>query len=494
MQGSESQQHVAIERASASLPCKLLIGGKGEVGQAPLAAALLQVVQEAPLHLLSLPVLVVEGEGDAALGCVRLLAEAFRRATTSQPIVLFLPRLDAWAVSRVVADPDEVDEAETVECQQPPALPTTSPFRGLLPIGARGSLVDEPMASPRRAEAHREAVVHAGQPTSPRHLTQQQQATKRALVKGCYQGTTADKDGVSTPGVEISVLSDVWNVFEQVLKQASSSQPILVLATTNMDPISLPPALLSFFGGQAAVDGCVGGDGQTAAGSGQPSSMVMLGSSSPEAWREAMAAALDLASEAIANTLTPEGHRDASKRHRSHLPEQAERSAPLRPAAGVQRAEPWAVMNSGLATAPDYNENELREGVQLHERVVTAICLVSQRLWSDPRARAVSAAQASAGAPVDGREERESLLDVTKRAIAGGYNSLEEFQQAVQLTAEAVRRARGSGSRGHGGGNNEGRGHSTRAAAASALADEVVLDKQCYKRYELELNNRAFLS
>lgn len=60
-------------------PCKLLLCGEEDAGQALVAGALLKMVQGVQVHTISLPVLVLGGSGDTSAGLVQLLGEALRR-------------------------------------------------------------------------------------------------------------------------------------------------------------------------------------------------------------------------------------------------------------------------------------------------------------------------------------------------------------------------------------------------------------------------------
>jgi hypothetical protein len=70
------QQHV---------PCKLLLCGRGEKGQQAVAGALLRVLgSTATIAVVSLPHIVLAGNGDAAQGCVSLVREAMSRHASAQ--------------------------------------------------------------------------------------------------------------------------------------------------------------------------------------------------------------------------------------------------------------------------------------------------------------------------------------------------------------------------------------------------------------------------
>ena len=62
--------------SEAPAPCRLLICGSGEQGQAQLAGALLQALRDAGGCTLTLPSLIVAGQGDVVKGIARALKQA----------------------------------------------------------------------------------------------------------------------------------------------------------------------------------------------------------------------------------------------------------------------------------------------------------------------------------------------------------------------------------------------------------------------------------
>ena len=62
------------------VPCKLLLAGEGDRGQQALAGAMLRLLgNQATVAVVSLPHIVVTGNGDAVQGCTSLMQEALRR-------------------------------------------------------------------------------------------------------------------------------------------------------------------------------------------------------------------------------------------------------------------------------------------------------------------------------------------------------------------------------------------------------------------------------
>lgn len=75
-------------QAQTPRPCKLLLCGEEDAGQAQVAGAVLKLLQGVQVHTVSLPVLVVGGSGDTSAGLVQMLGEALRRycAVTGQSL------------------------------------------------------------------------------------------------------------------------------------------------------------------------------------------------------------------------------------------------------------------------------------------------------------------------------------------------------------------------------------------------------------------------
>lgn len=76
---------------------RLLVSGHGAAGQSELAAAVLKLLGSAAgaaVHTLSLPGMLLLGDGDAAAGLVAGVREALARTGRGQLLVLFLPRIE----------------------------------------------------------------------------------------------------------------------------------------------------------------------------------------------------------------------------------------------------------------------------------------------------------------------------------------------------------------------------------------------------------------
>lgn len=79
----------------------LLLSGHGAAGQPELAAAVLQLLgaaSAAAVHSLSLPAMLLAGEGDISRGLVAGVKEAVARTGRGQLLVLYLPRIEVGGV------------------------------------------------------------------------------------------------------------------------------------------------------------------------------------------------------------------------------------------------------------------------------------------------------------------------------------------------------------------------------------------------------------
>ncbi|KAL0019633.1 hypothetical protein WJX77_006506 [Trebouxia sp. C0004] len=114
--------------------------------------------------------------------------------------------------------------------------PTGTRAAGHSPQPDQGSLASPTMSLPSPQGS--KAV-----PTSPVQASQHQEAM--AFLDKEREG--------NAQSVEVYVLSEIWKVFEQVVKQIPATQPLLVLAICQRSPEQLPPVLLRFFQSHAAV-------------------------------------------------------------------------------------------------------------------------------------------------------------------------------------------------------------------------------------------------
>ncbi|KAK9917355.1 hypothetical protein WJX75_003478 [Coccomyxa subellipsoidea] len=249
--------------------------------------------------------IVVAGCGDSALGCVSTVRKAAQKASPGQLTVLFLPRIDGWAVTRTLVETSDAEAAEPATpgahaskncsriAQGCSAAAVSSPFRGLVSLEARGSESPSrawraqfpplPATSSRLSAGFspfrspgRTSVPHGGEWDPPlvgrrlsgllvakgddpdeagpsaagRDSIEQNGLTLPAA--GC-EAAAGDDALSASMDVEAVCVSELWMVFEQTLRESSPSHPLLILATSHCKPAELPPLLTSFFGGGSSV-------------------------------------------------------------------------------------------------------------------------------------------------------------------------------------------------------------------------------------------------
>eukprot|EP00887_Chlorella_sp_A99_P007781 scaffold20.g7781.t1 len=198
-------------------PCRLLLAGEGEQGQEAAAGAALRLLEGCPTHLLSLPSLLVAGEGDVTAGVVSLATEALRRASPGAPCVLHLPRLEAWALSQARVPAGGISDSDEQAGEQGGRLPVAptphgatprggggtphrgfpvapSPFSGLLPLEERGH--DTPSVA--RALRALRSAVHTRRRSM--QLLQPQQQQQPVPAAGAEQAAAS---GHPAPAVQL---------------------------------------------------------------------------------------------------------------------------------------------------------------------------------------------------------------------------------------------------------------------------------------------------
>ena len=79
--------------------CRLLLAGEGELGQEAAAGALLRLLEGLEVHAISLPALIVAGNGDACQGCVSLIHEALRRCVMTNAITYVTDPVDGLSLT-----------------------------------------------------------------------------------------------------------------------------------------------------------------------------------------------------------------------------------------------------------------------------------------------------------------------------------------------------------------------------------------------------------
>jgi hypothetical protein len=395
----------------------LLLAGEGELGQGLAAGALLRLLAGRPDAAVSLPALVARGSGDPAAGAAALVAEAAALATPAAPAVLFLPRLDSWAVE-VLAE--EAEEAVH---------------------GAGGS-----------GASAADAGGAGGAPSPFAGL---------AAPKGWRAAAAAAGDAV----VEAAALTEAWAVFVAALRQAPPAQPLLLLATAHRGLSGLPADLLAFFGAPGAA-------AELPAGAGG-------GAWAEAARRAAAAAAASAAGRAAAALLErlapPAPEPAAGGEGGAGAGAEAEDGE----SAATDAANDTEALLNGGGALPGLNADEAARGRALHAQVVRFALGLGRALLRDRRARAAGAwAGGRRGAPryvsfegVGAAAAAGALLSL--EALRGAAAEV-----AAAVAAAAREDARGGGGGGGGGGGAPRLGCREAPALAAALQDEV--DARCH--------------
>jgi hypothetical protein len=385
-------------------PCRLLVGGAGERGQAAVAGAALRLLEGCPAHAVSLPTLVVEGAGDAAAGCVAVVAEALRRADRSAPCVLYLPRLETWAVARIEVEAEAEaggdggaspargagHSAGGAAAPQRPCAAAPSPMNGLVSLERRGGAAATPGRAPRGGASPGGGAAAPGQ-----------------------LGGAKEEEEEEEEALEVAALSDAWSVFESLLREAPPSQPLLVLATCHADLDSLPDDLLAFFGG--------------------PRAAVELAEPAPAARDAAVARAAAAAADVVAARAT------AALLERLRPPPRPWGGGGGAGGGGDAAPEgdlPQAAGREDFSCR--YNVAEMERGRALYVQAMRFMNELGRRLLRDRRSRAAGA-WVRGGALRRGRERFCSFEgDVARPAACSQFSSLDQLPAAAAATERAL--------------------------------------------------------
>jgi len=317
-------------------PSRLLLAGNDELGQESASGAMLKLLEGCQIHTLSLPALLVQGHGDPTAGCAALVGEALRRAEKNMPTVLYLPRIETWAMvstggggrgggggyivqgsseddeeadsgiveEKTPADNDGGNKMKTRRRRRrgngtaaagitspPVQLDNTngggggggggggfkiapSPLRGLL------NLQDRVGTSPTFATT----VLSPPLPPPPpsQHRLQQQQLQEEADKK--QQEEEEEEEGAMVDKIQPS---EPWLVLEALLRQSSTEIPVLIVATCHLGSENLPDCMVSFFSSSSSGDSNKG----TTAGNGIVNFAIESEVEERTQWGEAMKAA-----------------------------------------------------------------------------------------------------------------------------------------------------------------------------------------------------------
>lgn len=226
-----SDQEAAASPASVpnrprdAVHCRVLIAGQQDSGQIAVAAPALHLLRDASFVTISLPSALFAGDGDVVSGAAQLLRNALHRAHHGKLLVVYLPRLEIWAVEL----PDEAGATvaghglDDAHAQLRTAVMTDS--EGALLMGLQAQ-------APRRP-AMRDARSNLACPATA--------GVSRQQVQPAAVHST---DSSAAFGRAVSA---AWSVVQQMLSEVPRSQPLLVLATAEARPADLPSQVTDFF-------------------------------------------------------------------------------------------------------------------------------------------------------------------------------------------------------------------------------------------------------
>lgn len=243
----ESSSWQSLNRSLCLAPsCRVLLASSGPCGQELTARLALRLMNNCSYHSVHLPSMLLQAQGDAVLGCVKLVQEAMRKATGQQLLVFYLPRVELWAISR----PGEIQGsnlsasleggASMMDKWAPSSL--ASPGQDLNPVSA-GTVV-LPSGEMALAWEHQEQL--RGGPSNSGFSSQ------AILISQRYAGSPSRPDNDEDHGDGGLQATPLWRVFEQTLKQVPPSQQTLVLATSHLQLSDMPTPILDFFDSRAS--------------------------------------------------------------------------------------------------------------------------------------------------------------------------------------------------------------------------------------------------
>ncbi|CAK0741288.1 hypothetical protein CVIRNUC_001313 [Coccomyxa viridis] len=209
---------VHVRHGDAHQACRLLVAGQGEKGQEAVGGALLKLLGGCPCAVLGLPQLMAAGMEGSPAGLLSLLRAKAGRVPDGLPLVLYLPRVEAWASGAVQQDApaSELSAASDAAMGQ---------------MQRQGPAVSAPLSGLQQ---------HSGD-------------WRCEIVQGCSperRQTGPAADGAHTVVTEACVMSELFMLLQQALGRVASTQPLIVLATAHVLPEDMHPDLLRFFCGK----------------------------------------------------------------------------------------------------------------------------------------------------------------------------------------------------------------------------------------------------
>ena len=240
--------------------------GSGAAGHVAVSALLRLLAGCSSVVSLSLPGLLLQGQGDAVEGCMQLVGEAVRRATHARTLLLYLPWFELWACTSAPAPGPSLTFGPPT-CTSPHA---SSASRSHMAVSTSVVTIPGQHATAATAGAGRGggpelAALELTYGRVTDHSNHPARQTHRLLpVAGGAGGAAADGgvtagSGGSTgcdggPAEDAprychsySCITPTWTVFEQLVRQVPPNQPLLVLATCAALPPGLPQQIRDFF-------------------------------------------------------------------------------------------------------------------------------------------------------------------------------------------------------------------------------------------------------
>eukprot|EP00899_Mesostigma_viride_P028470 jgi/Mesvir1/8808/Mv02711-RA.1 len=223
---------------------RVLVSGTGACGQLALCRSLLRAMEGVPVLTLSLPAMVVHGDGCAEQGCYRIAAEAQRLA----PAILFLPELDHWAVRRASSASIAASElgstataaAGTRGCTGATAAAAAAAAgaRATAAAGAAGGAAAGGAAAFSGTTAGTRgntcAAAAGAATTSAVAGTASNPGKHKGRTSSLLLGAVTDADLVATR---------LWKIFLSVIKGVPRRCPLMLLACSSVPSAALPPCV-----------------------------------------------------------------------------------------------------------------------------------------------------------------------------------------------------------------------------------------------------------
>ncbi|KAK9868998.1 hypothetical protein WJX84_007261 [Apatococcus fuscideae] len=383
--------------------CHMLLTGSSAAERQALASVLLTLLgsgEKGRVSSISLPLLLLEGNGDPLHGLLKLLPNICQRDNGSDPFLLHIPEFDAWATVALPGKPME-----------PPAPEANfgvpiSAAAGAIPLLLKSGTTAGPpghLQLPREAPQS-DAAPQARSSATPAFtsLAACLQIGKQALAQTHrFMEGTAPCDCQAEVATE-SVPAPAWATFVQLLSQSQMVQRrgVVLLATSQTPMDELPDAVCKVFEPQQSMDGGKG-----------------------------CGVAVQLPNACLAPVLElPRMPAPGAKAQRNSVPAPRERHAAESPGQPKQPLHHPAASGAGQH---ELNGKEQEEARLLSNQVQQALGRAGSHLAADPRtcflqkaaSRSRSRTQAAAG---------EALMRVAEATAKGQTPDLEAYQAALR--------------------------------------------------------------